>query len=222
MRLSLLCLELSAAQHLSEEVRHRMRGCLAVLKGPPTSLDCLLSPDDAGLVLAAALVGGDPGEAVSMVRGATLSTLDLEAGGEHASLPPDALTDHPLFGPWVALTLAGAVAKAVMAGAALTNLAFGAPVIDSLELIPNGDGLSGRLSMQFATSPGHQVNASAVYGETADLSPIAAVTRVQGVTLIALGMTARQLTQTNSTRPEGATDDTPTGDHVRDPAVTVH
>ena len=196
MRLSLISLELGADQVWPSSVRLRIRDCFAAFRGAPMELDPMLRPDEAGLALGAALVGGDATESVIAVQQVPLTSIAFEHPTDGFRMTADALAEHPMFTPWIGATLSAAIGKTIMRGAILTNLAPFPPLIGDLEIMACDEGLGARQRLTFSTG-GAQVPVSAYYGEPIDSVSVGSLIKVEAQPLIMLGGIARTLTLQN-------------------------
>lgn len=196
MRISLLCLELAARSYLSNGVGDSVRQCFLADRVIPASLHPMISPVEAGLLLGAALVSGDPRAALDAVRTTRLTEIEFDHPENGFRLPAEALNYHPSFQPWIGTSLADAVSKLLLAGALYTNFAPTAPSYGDLEIAAGSDGLEARQEMQFALQSS-VLNVIAHYGDATGEPGRRPLVRVGAQAISNVGATARALTSQN-------------------------
>lgn len=202
MDYSLLCIEGATRICLSDATSRRLRPVFRTALRPTINLHEMMSAREAGTVLCAAMIGGEPATAIKAVVSAALQAVDpIE------SAIPDECSWTTEVLPWIGASLGDAIAIALMAGATAT-----APELGDLELHYAEGVLGGRQCLTFQTEGG-PLRVAALYGH-----PVASETPINigGRVLLSIGDLARRF----SPRPESSEEQTLIA--MRSPSVRVH
>lgn len=181
MKLSLPALREALAKHFSPEMDGAFGAALAIHLGGeiPDSLDVS--------TVSAVLVQAMLRDAPAGVENTPLRCVELTFNGTVITFDPGEASTHPLLRDWTPPTLAAAVSQIILAGAALTSLAAGAPVFGDIwfrEVAPGE--IAAGAALTFRTQA--EAQAQLVFGIPPIRKGFMTIREVTGDALFALGM----------------------------------
>lgn len=98
----------------------------------------LLSEDDAGELLAACIMPGDPLQIAATIENLSLTAVMIEACGERVVIDADDASRHPLVARWLPLSFASALAAPIRSGLQMYLLTGDAPAYIGAEVCEAG------------------------------------------------------------------------------------
>lgn len=185
--ISIISFENAVASRLSEALAARVKAALSVVEPDPIGLTF----HDAGELVVLAALAGEPAKSKAELETIELSTAEVVTGdGASVFLDHSSALAHPLLALWAHASIEGVFGEAIRAGTELTQLAPGAPVFDSFELIAvSGVCVAGLCRLHFAFN-----GSTAIfhYGDLQALtSPLAVHTKITGDALVEIGQSIR-------------------------------
>lgn len=170
MNLPTAAFKAAISSHLSPTLAPVLDGCLVYAAGGRS--DEITIEAAASALLTAML----PGKAPGWIAEAVLREVQITANGRSVALPPADAAKHPLVRDWALPSLGGAVAAILTAGAAMTDLAHGAPMFDAILITSGPRNVSGWVRLRFANADvwlGYGNTDPEVFAHTASFSGLA-------------------------------------------------